>query len=175
LTQEAVIKNPPEISSRDEIKRGERKQVPIQELVESLKNVADDVGQIMELSGEEKILVSQFFASLFTLMQPLTTGMAVSPSLLTQENGNVIKAHIYPTGYLALTFEDSHTELKNLSEEHNRDLMMATVEDILPKFKSLTLAQKRKIEGRIKFLSTVTRDLQKISETYSAVMNHPTE
>ena len=175
MTQEAITKNAPEISSREEIKRGERKQVPIQELVESLKSVADDVGQITELSGEEKLLVSQFFTSLFKLMQPLTTGMAVSTFLLPQENGNVTKAHIYPTGYLALTFEDGHTELKNLSEEQNRDLMMATVEDIMPKFKSLTSAQKRKIEGRIKFLTTITRELQKISDTFSAVMNHSIE
>jgi hypothetical protein len=175
LTQEAVIKNPPEISSQQEIKRGERKQVSIQELVESLKSVADDVGQISELSGEERLLVSQFLTSLFKLMQPLSTGMAVSTFLLPQENGNVTEAYIYPTGYLALAFEDGHTELKNLSDDQNRDLMMATMEDIMPKFKSLTSAKKRKIEGRIKFLTTVTRELQKISDTFAAVMNPPTE
>ena len=174
MTQEAAIKNLPEISSREDTKRGERKQVPIQELVESLKSVADDVGQITELSGEEKLLVSQFFVSLFKLMQPLTPSIAVSPFLLPQEIGNVTKAYVYPTGYLALTFEDGHTELENLSDDQNRDLMMAAVEDILPKFKSLTSAQKRKIEGRIKFLTIVTKELQKISDTFSTVVNHST-
>jgi hypothetical protein len=174
LTQETTVKNLPEISSREETKRGERKQVPIQELVESLKSVADDVGQITELSGEEKLLVSQFFISLYKLMQPLTPSIAVSPFLLPQEIGNITKANIYPTGYLVLTFEDGHTELKNLSDEQNRDLMMAAIEDTLPKFRSLTSAQKRKIESRIKFLATVTKELQKISDTFSTVMNRST-
>ena len=45
-----------------------KKQITIQELVESLKSTADDIGQISELTSEEKILVSQFFVSLFKLM-----------------------------------------------------------------------------------------------------------
>jgi len=35
--------------------------------------------------------------------------------------GDVVQAHIDPTGYLILQFEDSHLELKDLSEEKNRD------------------------------------------------------
>jgi hypothetical protein len=60
-------------------------------------------------------------------------------------------------------------ELKNLSEEANRDLMISVIEDVMPKFKQFTTAHRQKIEDRIKFLSAVTKELQKISKAFSAV------
>jgi len=59
-------------------------------------------------------------------------------------------------------------DIKDLSDEENRDLMMSVVSDILPKFKNLTTFQKRKLENRIKFLSTVTKEIQKSAEALSA-------
>jgi type III secretory pathway component EscS len=72
---------------------------------------------------------------------------------------------------LVLQFEDGHLELKDLSEEKNRDIMMAVVGDIVPKFKSLTSMQKRKLENRIKLLSSVTKEIQKSSEALSAAIS----
>jgi hypothetical protein len=170
LTQETVTKQATaEFSIREEPKHTERKQVSVQELIDSLKSVADDIGQISELTSEEKLLVGQFFASLLKLMQPLAPAMPVSVTVLPADPGAVAQAHLDPTGHLAVMYKDGHMELKNLGEERNRDLMVAVVEDIMPKFKSLTSAQKRKIESRIKFLTTVTKELQKISDALSAV------
>ena len=135
--------------------------------------MADDIGQITELSSEEKLLVAQFFKSLLKLMQPLTSAMTVSLSALPTEPGLVTEAHVDPTGHLALMYRDGHMELKNLEDARNRDLMIAVVEDVVPKFKSLTNAQKRKIESRIKFLTAVTKEFQRISETLTAVMAEP--
>jgi hypothetical protein len=171
LTQETATKlNAAELSIREEPRRSEKKQVSVQELVDSLKSAADDIGQINELTSEEKILVAQFFNSLLKLMKPLAPAMPVSTSALPDEIGEVTQAYVDPTGHLALIFQDGHMELKNLSEERNRELMVAVVSDVMPKFKSLTSQQKRKIENRIKFLSTVTKEIQKISDTLSAVM-----
>ncbi len=142
----------------------------MQELVDSLKSAADDIGQINELTSEEKLLVAQFFTSLLKLMKPLASAMPVSTSALPEEIGEVTQAYMDPTGHLALIFQDGRMELKNLSEEHNRELMVAVVSDVMPKFKSLTSQQKRKIENRIKFVSTVTKEIQKISDILSAVM-----
>ncbi len=172
MTQETVAKPAAEMPIREE--KHERKQVPVQELVESLKSVADDIGQISELTSEEKLLVAQFFISLMKLMQPLAPAMQVSVSALPAETGLIVQAHIDPTGHLALMHKDGHMELKNLEEEKNRELMIAVVEDVVPKFKSLTSAQKRKVENRIKFLTTVTKELQKIAEAFSSVVS-PTE
>jgi len=144
-------------------------EMPIQELAAALKSMADDVGQISELASEEKLLVTEFFASLLKLMQPLTTAMPVSTSTLPAEAGNIVKAYIDPTGHLALLHEDGHMELKNLSEERNRDIMIMVIKDVMPKFKSLTSMQKRKIEKRITFLSAVTNEIQKISGALAAL------
>jgi hypothetical protein len=138
-------------------------EMSIQELAAALKSMADDVGQISELASEEKLLVTEFFTSLLKLMQPLATSMPVSTAALPAEVGNIVQAHIDPTGHLALLHEDGHMELKNLAEERNRDLMIMVIKDVMPKFKSLTSLQKSKIEKRIKFLSAVTNEIQKIS------------
>ena len=134
-----------------------------------MKSMAEDVGQISELASEEKLLVTEFFASLLKLMQPLTPSMPVSTTALPAETGNVVKAFIDPTGHIALLHEDGHMELKNLTEERNRDLMILVIKDVMPKFKSLTSLQKRKIEKRIRFLSAVTNEIQKISGALAAL------
>jgi len=173
LTQETVIK--PEtiiLSASSETKLIEKKkQISIQELVESLKSTADDIGQISELSSEEKILVSQFFVSLLKLMAPLVPSIPVTQSALPAQFGDVVQAHVDPTGHLVLQYEDGPVELRNLSEEKNRDLLMGIVSDIVPKFKSLTSNQKRKLEDRIKLLSIVTKEIQKSSDALSAAMS----
>ena len=145
-----------------------KKSLTIQELVESLKSTADDIGQISELSSEERILVSQFFVSFLKLMNPLTPSIAVNQLVLPAQLSDVVQAHIDPTGHLALLFTDGHLELKDLSEEKNRDLMTSVISDILPKFKTLTTFQKRKLENRIKMISTVTKEIQKSAEALSA-------
>ncbi|HUK84706.1 MAG TPA: hypothetical protein VLU95_02480 [Candidatus Acidoferrum sp.] len=171
MTQE-VVKSPTEILTSVEPKPLEKKkQVTIQELVESLKGTADDIGQISELSSEEKILISQFFSSLLKLMQPLSPSIIVNQLVLPSKLGDVVQAYIDPTGHLILQYVDGHLELKNLSEEKNRDLLMAVVEDVMPKFKNLTSQQKRKLENRIKLLSSVTKEIQKSSDALAAALS----
>lgn len=173
MTQEAVIKQAPAaILASQDLKQSERKkQVSIQELVDSLKSTADDIGQISELSSEEKILVTQFFSSLLKLMKPLASSITVNPSALPSQLSDVVQAHIDPTGHLVLFFEDDHLELKDLSEEKNRDLMTAVIGDVMPQFKNLTSQQKRKLENRIKLLSNITKEIQKSSEALSAAIS----
>ncbi len=158
-----------EVTISQDLKGSEKKKsLTIQELVESLKSTADDIGQISELSSEERILVSQFFISFLKLMNPLTPSIAVNQLVLPAQLSDVVQAHIDPTGHLALLFTDGHLELKDLSEEKNRDLMTSVISDILPKFKTLTTFQKRKLENRIKMISTVTKEIQKSAEALSA-------
>jgi len=173
MTQEAIVKQVPvEMLPSTALKpTAKEKQFSIQEVVESLKSTADDIGQISELSSEEKILVAQFFSSLLKLMQPLASSIAVTQSALPSQFGDVVQAHIDPTGHLILMFEDGHLELKDLSEEKNRDLMTAVIGEVMPKFKSLTSKQKLKLENRIKLLSSVTKEIQKSSEALSAAIS----
>jgi hypothetical protein len=172
MTQETVTKPSPVDITVPEPKKVDKKQISIQEILESLKSAGDDIGQISELTSEEKLLVAQFFTSLLKLMQPLTPSIVISTSVLPIEMGNVAQAHIDPTGHLALAYEDGHLELKDLSENKNRDLMIAVVGDMAPKFKNLTGQAKRKVENRIKFLTSITKEMQKSSDALSAVMNN---
>jgi hypothetical protein len=142
-------------------------QVSIQELIDALNAVADDVGQISELASEEKLLVAEFFSSLLKLMQPWVSAISVSPSALQPERANVLQANVDPTGHLAVLFQDGRFELIDLSEQKNRDLMIAVIEDMVPKLKQFSASQKRKIENRIKFLSQITKEIQKIAATLS--------
>jgi hypothetical protein len=174
LTQEVpVVKEEPQglFTSQEPKQLEKKRQVSIQELVESLRSTADDIGQISELTSEEKILVTQFFSSLLKLMQPLSTSIAVDQFVLPAGIGDVAKAHIDPTGHLILQFQDNHVELEDLSEEKNRDLMMAVIEDIMPKFKGLASMRKRKLENRIKLLSSLTKEIQKSSDALSAALS----
>jgi len=104
-------------------------------------------------------------------MQPIAPSIAVNQLSLPSQVGDVVQAHIDPTGHLVLQFVDNHVELKDLSEEKNRDLMMAVVGDVVPKFKNLTSLQKRKLENRIKLLTSITKEIQKSSEALSAAMS----
>jgi hypothetical protein len=104
-------------------------------------------------------------------MQPLAPSIIVNQLSLPAQAGDVIQAHIDPTGHLVLQFVDNHVELKDLRDEKNRDLMMAVVGDVVPKFKSLTSMQKRKLENRIKLLSSITKEIQKSSEALSSAMS----
>ena len=174
MTQEAAtVKEQPSalINSQSPIQVERKKQVSIQELVESLKSTADDIGQISELSSEEKILVTQFFSSLLKLMQPLSPTIVVDQLALPAQLGDVVQAYLDPTGHLVLQYEDNHVELKDLREEKNRDILTAVIEDAMPKFKGLASMQKRKLENRIKLLSSVTKEIQKSAEALSAALS----
>ena len=174
MSQESIATNEVavEMTVKKEPRQNAKALVPVQTIIESLKSTADDIGQVSELTSEEKLLVAEFFKSLLKMMQPLASSIPVDISVV-QDFGDVTQAHIDPTGHLVLLFDDGHLELKNLEENRNRDLMIAVVEDVLPRFKNLTGAQKRKIENRIKFLTTVTKEMQKISETVSALEANP--
>lgn len=170
MTQETAIRQEPiDITLSAENKASEKKkQLSLQELIESLKSTADDIGQISELNSEEKILVTQFFSAFLKLSRPLTSSIAVSPSALPTSLSDTIHAYLDPTGNLAIQFSDGHMELKDLSSEINRDLMISVIYDVMPKFKTLTSMHKRKIESRIKTLLSITKEVQKSADSLPA-------
>lgn len=156
-----------ELPVKEESKQTEPVQVSLQELLDSLKSLQDDVGQIYELTSEERRVVAVFFESFLKLMQPFAKTMPVSPAALPEEMGNIVRANIDPTGHLMILHQDGQVELRDLREETQRDLMISVIKDVMPKFKQLTSAHRQKIENRIEFLSSVTNELQKISKAFS--------
>ena len=142
-------------------------QITLEELIASLKSLQDDIGQISELTSEEKRVVDVFFDSFLKLIQPLAKTIPISPDALPEELGNVIQANVDPKGNLMLLYTDKHVEIKNLSEKTHRELMISVIRDAMPKFKQLTSGHRRKIENRMKFLSSVTKEIQKISKAFT--------
>ena len=142
-------------------------QITLEELIASLKSLQDDIGQISELTSEEKRVVDVFFDSFLKLMQLLAKTIPVSPDALPDELGNVIQANVDPKGNLMILYPDGQVEIMSLGEKTNRDLMICVMKDAMPKFKQLTSAYRRKIENRMKFLSKVTTEIQKISKAFS--------
>jgi DNA-binding protein H-NS len=158
-----------EILAKDEAKQTRRVQTSLQDLVDALRSVQDDIGQISELTLEEKALVAEFFNSLSKLMQPLAASIQVSTAVVAKDDEDVIQANIDPTGHLAIVYRDGQLELTDLSDYGNRELMIKVVEDIVPKFKQLTNARRHKLENRMKLLSSLTKEMQKISKALSTV------
>lgn len=91
MTQELTELSPAK-SPVEESNVVDKKQICIEEIVESFKCVGEDIEQISRLNSEEKLLVSQFLASLQKHMPPLTSLIAVSISLLPFELGAVTQA-----------------------------------------------------------------------------------
>jgi hypothetical protein len=158
-----------QVSGKDE-KENIPNQTKLNNLLESLRSVQDDIGQIGELSSEEKTLVAEFFQALLKLMQPFAKTMPVSIEALPAEMGDVAQANLDPMGHLIVIHRKGQVELENLNDEKNRDLLLIVAEDVVPKFKQLTSAQKRKIENRVSFLSAVTMELQKMSKALNTLI-----
>lgn len=150
-----------------ELKETESAGVSFQELLDSLKSLQDDIGQICELSSEEKRVVAVFFESFFELMKPFAKIMPVSPVALPEGLKNAVQANIDSGGRLVVLYEDGRVELRDLREESERDLLVSVIKDVMPKFKELTGAHRQKIENRIEFLSAVTKEMQNISKAFS--------
>lgn len=154
------------IQARDQSKN-KKIQVSLEELLDSLRSVQNDIGQISELTSEEETVVNEFFESFLKLMQPFTATISVSPEALPDDLGDVRLASLDPTGQLMLMYRDGYMILRNLREEENRDLMTAVLEGILPTLKQIFGAHREKIEGRMKFLLSITKEVQKMAKAVS--------
>ena len=140
-----------------------------EEVVESLKRLREDVGQISELSSEEGNLVRTFSLSFLKLMDPLAKNIPVDVDVLPRRLGRVERANIIPNGQLVLLHQNGRMESVDLVEVWNRDLLVTVVSDVLPKFKELVSERREKIEKRITFLSEITRELQNIADSFATV------
>ena len=140
-----------------------------EEVVETLRRLREDIGQISELSSEEENIVAAFALSFLKLMEPLTKALPVDVSVLPRELGFVEKANVVPKGGLVILYADGRMESLDLTDKDNRDLLIAVVSDVMPRFNSLISQRRIKIEKRITFLSSVTKELQTIADSIEVV------
>jgi hypothetical protein len=156
-----------QISVKEPSKPSRQARTPEQEILDSLKSAQEDIGQISELSSEEETLVVEFFDSLSKLMEPIAQSLPISTETLSKYFNGAVQASADASGHLLVLYNDGRMELRNLSEGKYRDLMISVLEDLLPKFKQLFSDHRQKIEDRIRFLSLVTKETQKMSKALS--------
>jgi hypothetical protein len=140
-----------------------------EEVVNTLRRLREDVGQISELSAEEGNIVEAFAFSFLKIMEPLTKTVSVDISILPREMGLVERANVIPQSELVILFGDGRMESFDLTAQENRDLLVAVISNAMPKFNGLIAQQRGKIEKRIAFLSDVTRELQTIADSLAMV------
>ncbi|MCW4035509.1 MAG: hypothetical protein NWF03_09120, partial [Candidatus Bathyarchaeota archaeon] len=112
----------------------DQKPFTTEEVMKSLKRVGDDVNKIVKLHSEEKALVTEFLAVLKQVPQQMFS-VTVSTSQLPLGMRGFTQARIDSAGHLILTSDDGQLQVMDLSETKNRNLMMAVVGEIVPKFK----------------------------------------
>jgi len=138
-------------------------------VVETLRRLREDVGQISELSSEEGSIVAAFSLAFLKLMEPLTKALPVDAGVLPLELGAVEKANVLPKGDLVVLHRDGRMESVDLTDAENRDLLVTVVSDAMPRFNALIAQRRTKIENRINFLSSVTKELQSIADSLTDV------
>jgi hypothetical protein len=136
-----------------------------EEVVEALRQLREDVGQISELSSEEGSIVAAFSLAFLKLMEPLTKALPVDTGVLPPGLGDVDKANVLPKGDLVVLYRDGRMESIDLADAENRDLLVTVVSDVTPRFNALIAKRRGKIEKRITFLSSVTKELQSIADS----------
>ena len=164
-----VVAQEPQISTTKDQKPVENSQLLQEKVISSLRKLSEEIGQISELIAEEKLVASQFFASLLKLMQPFTNAVEVSVSILPAQFGHSLQAYVDATGHLAIYFDDGTFELVDLTQQKNLDLTTMLIPDLLPKLKNLATMKRSSIANRIKILTEITKEMQRSSETLSSM------
>ncbi len=116
-----------------------KKQLSIEEIAETFQAVTEDITQIGKLNSEEKTLVTNFLMYLHQNMPRMTESIVVSSSVLPFRAGSVNQAFVHPDGQLEVHFENGQVDFMDLSAPVNRDLMMAVMDDVMPKFEALAI------------------------------------
>jgi len=128
----------PPKASAEPIKSGNKRQISVDEIVSSFQTVGQDIADIGKLTSEETLVVERFLACLKTCMPPVTSSIQVTPAIIPIDIGVVAQAYVKANGHLEVTFTDGNHKDLDLSETKYRGLMVAVMNDVLPKFEALT-------------------------------------
>jgi|GEM_PF-596099 len=146
----------------------ENKKITEEESLGFLKEMQENVGQMSELAKEEENLVKEFFNFLFKIMTPFSKTLEISIGSLPEAyDGRISRAYLYFTGQLVLVYTNGEVEILNLSDQENHEVLIEISGEIMMKLKTIITLYKSKAEKRVKFLMTVTKELQKVAKVFS--------
>jgi hypothetical protein len=133
-----------------------------------LNEMQENAGQISELAKEEENLVAEFFNHMFKILKPFSKTIEISSSSLPEHyRGQIDRSYLYLTGQLVLVHTNGELEILNLTDKENHDVLVEITEEIMTKLKMVINTSRSKIEKRVKFLMTVTKELQKVAKVFS--------
>jgi hypothetical protein len=143
-------------------------KVDEEETLASLREMQENVGQMSELAKEEENLVKEFFDFLLRILKPLSKTLEISVSSLPRNyRGQVNKAYLYLTGQLVLVCNSGEVEILNLADQENHGILIEITSDIMMKLKMIIDSCKSETEKRVKFLMSVTKELQKVAKVFT--------
>ena len=76
-------------------------------------------------------------------------------------------AYLYPTGQLVLVYKNGEVEILNLADQENHGILIQITSDVMMKLKMIINSCKSKTEKRVKFLMSVTKELQKVAKVFA--------
>jgi hypothetical protein len=138
------------------------------EIADALREMQENAGQIAELAKEEENLVTEFFSSLFSILKSFGKTLEISVASLPENyKTRTNKAYLYLTGQLVLVYTNGEVEILNLIEQENHDVLIEIAAEIMTKLKTVINASKSKTEKRVKFLMSITKELEKVAKAFS--------
>ena len=167
--ENGIEESVPEASISEEAPKPKVSPASPEDVIATLKELREDVGQIYEISSEEENIVIAFSLAFLKLMESLTRSLPVDVETLQGQLRNAERANILPKGELVVLFRDGRMESVDLINPENRDLLVDVVSDVMPKFNDLIGERRGRIEKRISFLADVTKELQNIADSVTAV------
>jgi hypothetical protein len=152
----------------DAKQKQEDKRVGDEDSVELLRNIQENVGQMSELAKEEDSLVKEFFNLLLRIMKPFSKTLDISTSSLPENyHGRADKAYLHFSGQLVLVYKNGEVEILNLAEQENHSILIGITGEIMTKLKVMIDSCRSKTETRVKFLMSITKELQKVAKVFS--------
>ena len=136
------------------------------DIIETIRKLKEDVGQLSELSSEENLVVDAFSKAFMEVMSPLAKALPVDVSVLPEELGIIERANIIPQGELVLLHSDGRMASIDLTSSDNRDLLVQVIGNVMPRFNSFIAERRQNVEKRLSFLSNVTKELQSIANAF---------
>ncbi|MFQ5837074.1 MAG: hypothetical protein ACE5HG_04385 [Candidatus Bathyarchaeia archaeon] len=169
MSQEQFLKEVKSVKEPQKEKKAipEMKEKSPEDHLKTLNDIREQTGQISELTTEENMLVKEFLAALLKIMKPLTRTLPVSIAVLPEEWGKVSQANLDLTGQLLILYPNGRMKSINLTEQRHRELLLKITYDIMPTLKRLVASHRQKIETRVRFMSTITKELQKSAKAFS--------
>lgn len=169
MSHEQLLEEEREVEKLREGKKAtlEMKEKSLEEALKTLNELREEAGQISELATEENMLATELLAAILKIMKSLAQTLPVSTAVFPKRWGEVSQANLDINGQLLVLYPNGTMKSTKLTEQEHRELLLKITYDIMPKLKKLIISHRQKIEERVKFMSSVTKELQNTAKAFS--------